>query len=476
MKKILLIILLLSSSTIFILAGQNGGFINASDFGFSPHASGIENMKALQKSVEHGGTIIISKPGIYNIAGTVYLKSNTSLIFGNNTFLRKVDEMGSFSHVFLNEGALTKTFDNNITIDGLNIIVNDVDKIMTEVYGLRGQIAFFYIKDLKITRFRCLDLGKAQFCIHICTFEDIIIDDAIIKGKKDGIHLGRGKRFAIRNCVFDTYDDAIGLNGQDYVNSNPEMGWIENGVIENCYDMGGEDNIGNFCRMLAGGWTDWQKGMEVQHSDAVISNGCIYRVQMVPDGTVYKSQTRPLHDEGNKVIDNINWSMMQTDVTYTAGVRNITFRNIFLEKARTGFAIHFDNNKFSRSYYPGAEIPIQKQLIFDNIKVCHNNKKDLMAIRTPVDNITISSSVIGNTRISFYENKAVMDYFKTNISFIGCTFLYDGSFTFLENKIKNKEIIVNTYSSMIVSENFKATINKGEGRIAINSDLIRLNE
>ena len=27
-------------------------------------------------------------------------------------------------------------------------------------YGLRGQVALFYVKDLRIERFRCLDLGK----------------------------------------------------------------------------------------------------------------------------------------------------------------------------------------------------------------------------------------------------------------------------------------------------------------------------
>ena len=226
------------------------GFLNAGNFGFSPDASGIENTKALQLAVDHCGTIVVSQPGTYKVAGTVYIGSNTSLVFGNNVYLKKVNEKGAFTHVFLNKGALTKTYDQNISIEGLTIIVNGVDKSMTEVYGLRGQIAFFYIKDLRIERFRCMDINEMQFGIHICTFEDIIINDIIIKGDKDGIHLGRGKRFKISNGVFQTYDDAIALNAHDYASSNPELGWIENGVVENCYDLAdGKKPIGYFCRM-----------------------------------------------------------------------------------------------------------------------------------------------------------------------------------------------------------------------------------
>jgi hypothetical protein len=49
-----------------------------------------------------------------------------------------------------NKGALTKQYDEHISIEGLNIIVNGIDKPFSDVYGLRGQLAFFYIKDLKL--------------------------------------------------------------------------------------------------------------------------------------------------------------------------------------------------------------------------------------------------------------------------------------------------------------------------------------
>lgn len=453
---------------------QKSGFLDAAEFGFSPDATGIENLKALQEAVNQGGTVVVNRPGTYKMAGTVYLCSNTSLDFGNGVFLKKVDEKGAFTHVFLNKGALTKTYDQNITIEGLQIIVNGMDKAMTEVFGLRGQLAFFYVKDLRIERFRCLDLAKAQFCIHICTFEDIVINDVIIKGEKDGIHLGRGKRFTISNGVFQTFDDAIALNAHDYATSNPELGWIEDGVVENCHDLNAEKTTGYFCRILAGGWIDWKPGMEVQQSDAVVSNGRIYRVQAKADGTVYKSTTQPTHESGSQVLDGINWGVVQTGVTYTAGVRNVTFRDIFLDKPRIGFSVHFDNDKYSRSYYPGAEIPKQEQLLFDNIRVIHDRPTEFISIGTPVDVLTICNSSFKNNRINFHGNKAMPDYLKTKINIYGCVFNQKGTMELVTNSVENKEILLRTSSNIELYDDFSAKVSPGNGKITVESELTGL--
>jgi hypothetical protein len=447
-----------------------GAFVDAADFGFSPDASGMENTQALQQALDQGGTIVVSLAGTYKIAGTAYIGSNTSLIFGNGVYLKKVNEQGDFTHVLLNKGALTKTYDHHIVVEGLQIVVNGIDKIFDKVYGLRGQIAFFYVKDLRIERFRCLDLAKAQFGIHVSTFEDLIIDDVIIKGEKDGIHLGRGKRFTIRNGVFQTFDDAIALNAHDYATSNPEMGWIEDGVVENCHDLNAESTTGYFCRILGGAWIDWRQGMEVQHSDAVVSNGRVYRVQAKPDGTLYQSTTRPSHEKGNEVLDGINWGMVQEGESYTAGVRNVTFRNIFLEKPRIGFSVHFDNDRYSRSYYPGAIVPVQEQLTFENIRVMHDEKVDLLSINTPMDYITITHSVIRNNSIRFRGNKAMEDYLKTKINIIGCVFALDGLLEVVTNSVEGKEVVLNT-SSNLTQDDFSATVVPGNGLITVQSDL-----
>jgi hypothetical protein len=455
-----------------LLAGQ--GFTDAVTFGFSPDANGLDNTRALQRAVNRGGTIVVSRPGTYQIADTVYVGGNTSLIFGNDVYLKKVNERGAFSQVLLNKGALTKTYDQNITIEGLQIIVNGVDDLKFHVYGLRGQLAFFYVKDLRIDRFRCLDLGKSQYGIQVCSFEDIIINDVIIKGDKDGVHLGRGRRFTISNGIFQTFDDAIALNAHDYATSNPELGWIEDGVVENCHDLNAEITNSYFCRILAGAWIDWKPGMEVQQSDSVVSDSRIYRVQAEPDGTVYKSITRPSFANGSMVLDGINWNMVQTNVTHTAGVRNVVFRDIFLEKPRVGFSIHFDNDKFSRSYYPGAEIPIQEQLDFDNIHILYDQKTDFLSIGTPVDVVTIMNSSFRNNSINFYGNNAMPDYQKTRINIFGCVFRYPGMMNLVVNSVPNKAIALKTSDNVELSENFSANVISGGGTVTVESDLTGL--
>jgi hypothetical protein len=483
-----LFILLLLCITPIIVEGQSkstgkakkqkrelvrSGFTDASTFGFSPEATGIENTNALQKAVDQTGTILVSKPGTYKVAGTIYIGSNTSLIFGNNIFLKKVDEQGKFSHVIVNKGAATKTYDEHIAIEGLQIIVNGMDvRMFKEAYGLHGQLAFFYIKDLKVERFRCLDVGSAQYGIHICTFEDVIVNDVIIKGNKDGVHFGRGKRFTISNGIFQTYDDAIALNAHDYSVGNPELGWIEDGVIENCHDLADQKKpVGYFCRILAGAWLDWKPGMEVQQSDAVVSNGRIYRVQAKPDGTIYQSKTQPTHESGSKVLDGINWGVVQNDITYTCGVRNVTFRDIFLEKPRIGFSIHFDNDKYSRSYYPGAQVPKQEQLVFDNIRVLHHEPIDFLSVNTPMDVVTIINSSFQAGGISFHGNKAMTDYLKTKINISNCVFNMKGQMDLLKNSVDAKEIVLKTSSNIELNDDFSAKISPGNGKIMVDSDL-----
>jgi polygalacturonase len=416
-------------------------FTNAADFGLSAGSTGTENQTALQAALDMGGTVIVSAGGVYPISGTVYIGGNTELILGSNVFLKKVNENGDFSHVILNKGAKSKTYDEHITIKNLQIIVNGVDARKFEIFGLHGQLAFFYVKDLRIEGFRCMDLGKWQYGIHICTFYDVIIDGAIIKGGKDGIHFGRGKRFTVRDCVFETYDDAIALNAHDYDVGNPELGWIENGVIMNCHDLNDSENrppIGYFCRVLAGGWIDWFEGIRVRKSDTVVSGGRLYRVSAQPDGTIYISRTMPSHESGSAVLDGIEWIAVQNGVTYTAGVRNVSFQNIFLEKPRpSAFSFHFDDDIYSRSYYPGADVPMQERLRFDNIYVLFGEKTDLFSVYTPIDTITISGSDIGNCRISFYSNDAVTDYKPTVINMYGCV----SGAEILVNNVPDKKII-----------------------------------
>lgn len=444
-------------------------YVDPADYGFLPEASGIENRKALQKALDIGGTVTVTKPGIYDISGTVFIGGNTTLNFGAGVALRKVNEEGVFSHIILNKGALTKTYDEHIQIHNLSIIVNGMDERKFLVFGLHGQVAFFYVKDLRISGFRCNDLGKSQYAIHICTFEDIILEDITVKGDKDGIHLGRGKRFTIRDCVFDTFDDAIALNAHDYDVGNPELGWIEDGLIENCHDCYSDKYTGYFCRILAGAWVDWYPGIKVRKSDTVVCNGKLYRVRAEADGREYISVTKPTHEKGECELDGITWVLVQNDAVYSAGVKNIIFNNIFLSKPRIAFSVHFDNNKYSRSYYPNAEIPLQENISINNIHIKYHDKHDLLSIYTPVDGVIITNSYIRNNPICFYSNDAMNYYMKTNICISSCFYQSNEENCFLVNEVDGKEIYIQMHGNYF-ADNHELKIESKSKSIRINTD------
>lgn len=449
---------------------------DAGDAGFAPEGDGLSNARALQRAVDRGGTISVTRPGTYDIAATVYLGSHTSLTFGSGVVLRKVPERGEFTHVLLNRGALRRERDTGIRIEGLHLRVNGVDRSRGEVYGLNGQIAFFGVRDLRIERFRCEDLGRRQFAIHVCSFEDLTIEDVVIQGDKDGVHLGRGRRFAIRHGVFRTHDDAVALNAHDYATSNPELGWIEDGVVEDCHDLAeaeGTEPRGYFCRILAGAWIDWRAGMEVQHSDTVISDGRLYRVQARPDGTVYTSETRPTHTRGAQVLDGINWGMVQDEAIYTAGVRNVVFRDIFLHNPRTSFSVHFDGDRHSRSYYPGAIVPVQQQIRLDGVRVLHDGPAPLVEVTTPVDCIDLSHCRLGRGGLWFRERSALREYGRTAINMNACTFTNAEAMILLRNDAPGKRIKLRTAASTVIDETFSAEVQAGPGDVVVDSDLPR---
>ena len=451
---------------------MKSGFTDAADFGFSPEETGVANTRALQAAVDRGGTIVVSVPGRYAVAGTVYVGSDTTLSFGNGVVLQKVEEEpGPFTHVLLNKGARERRWDRNIVIEGLHISVNGVDVRKFEVYGLHGQLAFFYVRDLRIERFRCYDMGPVQYAVHVCTFEDLIIDDVIIHGDKDGVHLGRGRRFTIRNGIFKTFDDAVALNAHDWTVGNPELGWIEDGVVENCQDLDAEGTTGYFCRILGGGWLDWYPGMEVRRCDSVVHGGRLYRVDSQPDGTVFRSRTAPSHEEGLVEIDGIPWRMMQDEAVYTAGVRNVTFRDIVLKKARIAFSIHFCNNKWSRSYYPGAELPLQGPFRFEGIQVAHDEPMDFLAIRTPVDCLSVVGASLGEHPIRFFANSGAIDFGRTCLSLTNCIFRHAGPMELMINEIADKPIEMKTTGSLIQDSEFEGRCTGHGESVRIHSDL-----
>ncbi len=378
---------------------------NALDFGFRAGNDPRENAAALQNAVAGGGEIVIPA-GVYEIAGTVVLESHTTLCFEKGAVLcRTQPKDGILGYTFVNRGAYTREYDEDITILGMTLHCCGVDtspKAENAIPGLRGQLSFFYVKDLVIRDFTCPDLLSYGFCIQICTFENVTVENVAISGKKDGVHFGKGKNFTLRHGRFCTFDDPVALNAHDYATSNPQLGWIENGLIEDCYDLDADSTTGYFCRILAGSWSDWKEGMEVQHSDTVVHGGRLYRVIAEPDGTLYRSLTPPTHEKGTAAYDGISWVMIQDEeVIYNCGCRNIHFKDIHLAKKRNvGISIHFDNDRFSRSVYPDSEMPIQRDLLFENIYT-ENEVEKMLSTVSPVQNAVFKNCTIGASRFVF---------------------------------------------------------------------------
>lgn len=447
------------------------GSHDAADYGFLPDASAKENTFALQKALDENKIVIVNTSGIYQIDSTIVLRSDNQLIFNEGTYVKKVgDKANNWGYVFVNKGALTKTYDENITIKGLKLIVNHQDGHGSNlIRGLNGHLSFFYIKNLIIEDFECLDLGTSLFAIHICTFSNIRLNNGHVEGDKDAIHLGRGKGFTVRNYIFNTFDDPVALNGQDYDTSNPEVGWIEDGIVENCIDRSENPN-GYFCRILAGGFVNWYAGMKLQKSDAVIHNGRMYRIIAEPDGKEYISQTPPNHLVGFEQIDGINWLMMQEDITYTAGVRNVCFRDLLIDTKRLAvFSLHFDNDEWSRSYYPEAEIPVQENIRIENVTVKNAGTWRFISCRTPVGSLYIKDSHLACYAIDFIDNSEIEDFKHTDVTFDHCVFTGEGVLDLISNETANKTITLKTFGSRIEAIDFQPQI-KGPD-IVIASDL-----
>ena len=141
--------------------------ILASTSGFLPTNSGEENRRALQKMFDVGGHILIDKAGKYDLCGTAYIGSDT-------------------------------------TIKGMTLECGGVDitREHENIVGAHAHVVFFYTKHTKIENFTCLDLEPHGFCIQICTFEDSLVENVHIEGMKDTVHYGPGRDFVLRNGIF----------------------------------------------------------------------------------------------------------------------------------------------------------------------------------------------------------------------------------------------------------------------------------
>lgn len=110
------------------------------EFVFSPSASADVNVAALQAALDRGGIVTVETSGVYDLGNTVILDSNTRLICAPGVIFRKVSP---YCNVLINRGDLTKEYNENITIDGLEVSVNGQESSPTLVHGLCAQLGFY---------------------------------------------------------------------------------------------------------------------------------------------------------------------------------------------------------------------------------------------------------------------------------------------------------------------------------------------
>ena len=201
MKRTLLFLFLVSTVATFAA-------VDPASFGFSPDAKPEVNAAALQKALDGGKKEVrVTKPGTYLLDRTVYIDSDTRLVFEAGVVLKKATK---YANVLVNRGAFNFYANTNITVKGLNISVNNMQSVPppdSNAPGLRGQLAFYRVNRVHVENFRCEDLGTYQYCIHFVDFSDIVVENFTILGGKDGVHLNCGKNFVVRNGYCRTDDD-----------------------------------------------------------------------------------------------------------------------------------------------------------------------------------------------------------------------------------------------------------------------------
>lgn len=438
---------------------------NTSAFGFLPTASGDENNVALQNAVNGGGTILVDLPGTYDLSGNIVIPSNTTIIFGANTFVRKVANGSNVvsKHIFINEGAQTRTYNENISIIGLHLYPNGKSgNGGIVIYGLRGHIALFYVKNVLLKDITIIDSTQLNdFNIHICTFDSVTIDNVQINSYKDGLHFGNGKNLTIRDCVLATKDDPIALNAYDYVSGNPELGWLENIHIYNTTLEERADSNGRAIELIGGGWSDWAAGNEYQsQGDTVVYDGKIFRTTGAANGTTYVAANAPAATTlGQSVTgaDGITWTLMQIGEVYDCGVKGLYVDGFVVRHGgNTLFNVSYEiSASYCRSYYPESEnYGILEDLYFNGVYMTKKMDR-VLNVTAPVRNIKISNSVLNATYLGYYQN------YKggTNPSSEASLLTLDGnsfplSLASMRLDTYDRDIKLKTYGSMPINTNF----------------------
>lgn len=330
--------------------------VDPAAFGLAPEAEPGTNVAAMRKALTGGGRMVkIAKRGVYRVNDTIFIDDDTVLECAPGVVFQRTR---NYSNMFVNRGAYEGTTNRNITIRNLEVSVNGFEGapgLETKCYGLRGNVAFFHVKDVKVFNFVCRDMEAGCYAIHFADFDGFTLDGFEIMGKKDGVHLNGGRNFVIRNGVLRTGDDGIALNASDWPRSAPFIGTIENGLVENIVDLDG--GACNFVRVLTGAVPEWRAGITLRRGEPVRVGKRIYFVWGPVSMKTYVSQTMPTHAHGMWTSpEGVTFLYVQDDGCRTMDIRNVVFRNLSMW-AQRGFLCYMDDNEWARSLHP--EVPAE---------------------------------------------------------------------------------------------------------------------
>ncbi|WP_195515651.1 hypothetical protein [Paraclostridium bifermentans] len=357
----------------------NSHSINAYDYGFRPTNTADDNVLAMQKLLNKGGTIVIDVPGEYRVNAKMLISNNTTLIFRDGVVISVEQKDGLNPHyIFVNEGAYKQRTNVNIKIVGYNVKTNGI-KTANPLDGLRGYLALWHVKNVHIDGMKCDYFPEGNFGFGLCDFNNVLIENCRLIGDGVCFQTSKGNRLTIRSCEFCAVDDAIALNAWDWYGSNPQIGDITNVLIENCIELSLSENtqtthdytIGYFVRMLNGCWKNWESGMNVKRGTTVLSNGCLYRASSTTDLDTI-STTRPECDFGSAVVvDGIRWVNFGSSSSLGASCKNITIRNCtsYQKKGYGVFCIDAQNSDFGKSYVDGATWIPNENIIIDRCTI-----------------------------------------------------------------------------------------------------------
>jgi hypothetical protein len=399
--------------------------------GFSPSASASMNVSALQATLDGGGVIVIDTPGIYDLNDTIMLDSNTKLICAPGVVFRKV---ATYCNVLINRGALTKTYNENITIDGLEISVNGQEAMPTLVYGLRAQLGFFYIKNLTIRNFVCTDGKEHQYLIYIVTWSNLLIENMRLAGDKDGIKLNNGHDAIIHNLDLTTYDDGTSLCGTDYPSTLLEVGDVYNICYSNVTDHQYKNIFGRTCLIYTGSWSDYRNGNKYGSGDFCLNEGKLY--QSVNNGGFFADgSSPPVHTNGIvTAADNLSWRYIQPCDFYQTNVYNVTFDNCIFEKSGNIIAnwttpkwLYEGESHVHRPFYPGTEKNSNSWGIsVTNCRITATEPQILVNLMGNMKDVTINGCFFNNPKSTVInvDEDSVNEELIATIN--GCTFLETG--------------------------------------------------